>query len=516
MWDYIILGAGTAGSVLAHALTQSGRDKVLLIEAGGKPGLMSRIPAGMPKLFRSKFDWAFQSEPQAALGGRSLFVPRGKMLGGSSNMNAQIHQWCHPADYDGWKARGLTGWGWDEVAPVFRGMEAWSGAGDDQSRGALGPMPVCGLDAPNPLSLAFVAAARRSGFADGEDYNGRAYGGAWLCQLAHRKGGRFSAYHAYLEPALKRPNLKLLSGTLAERILFEGRRAVGVRAGGEEHRAARGVILAGGAFGSPHLLMLSGVGPAEHLRNHGIEVVHDSPGVGANLQDHLFAPVKFATREPVTLKAAGGLKPLLQWLLFRRGMLASNVAEAFLFANVSGGAAPDLEIIFAPVEWRAEGLEDPVEHAVTFGPIVLTPRSSGTVRLTSREPGTAPAIDFGLLTDPEGADARVLLEGARLSRKLAAAEPLAEAVTGELPESASARSDEALLAYLKSQAQTLYHPVGTCRMGVDADAPLDGKLAVRGLDGLWVADASVMPSVPRGHTNAPTAMIAARAAQWLS
>lgn len=515
MWDYVVVGAGTAGCVLADELTRSGRSKVLLIEAGGKPGLMSEIPAGMPKLFRSKYDWAFESEPQVALGGRRIFIPRGKMLGGSSNMNAQIHQWGHPADFDGWAAEGLDGWAWDDVAPVFRRLESWCGEGIGQSRGRLGPLRVEPTCRATPLAADFVSASRAAGLCGADDYNGVPYSGAWMCQVAQKGGRRFSAWHCCLKPAMRRPNLEVLSNTTAERIAFEDRRAVGVVAGGVEHRGSK-IILSAGAFGTPHLLMLSGLGPAEHLREFDIEPVVDLPGVGANLQDHELSAVMYSVRRQPTLKAAGGIGALLRWLVQKRGPLASNIAEAFAFTSVSDGAAPDLELIFAPVEWRNQGLEEPQIDAVTIGTIVLQPRSRGMVRLKSPDPDAAPAIDFGLLSDPEGHDAAILVAGAKLARVIARTEPLAAELGAELPETADAGTDEEILTALKKNAQTVYHPTSSCRMGSDEQAPLDARLRVRGVERLWVADASAMPKVPRGHTNAPTAMIAARAAEWIA
>jgi len=514
MWDHIIVGAGTAGCTLAHALTESGANKVLLIEAGGKPGLLSEIPAGMPKLFRSKYDWAFESEPQSALGGRRIFTPRGKMLGGSSNMNAQIHQWGHPADFDGWAETGLAGWSWADVQPYFRQLEGWTGEDATQSRGRLGPLRVESACRSGPLAQAFVAAARAAGLDGPPDYNGTAYSGAWLCQVAHRGGRRFSGWHAMLRPAMKRPNLKVETHAFAERILFEGRTAIGIVADGREYRG-RKIVLAAGAFGSPQLLMLSGIGPAEQLQAHGIAPLHDSPGVGANLQDHALAGLGFAAPGQSTLKRAGGIGALLHWLLLQRGPLASNIAEAFAFTSVKDRAAPDCELLFAPVQWRNQGLEEPELDAVTIAPIVLQPRSKGCVRLRSADPRDAPAIDFGLLTDPQNEDAAILVAGAKLARRIARTEPLASRLGPELPQTAQARSDADILTALKETAQTVYHPTSSCRMGADERAPLDERLRVRGVERLWVADASAMPTVPRGHPNAPTAMIAARAAQWL-
>jgi choline dehydrogenase len=519
MWDYIVIGAGTAGSVLAHELTASGRDRVLLIEAGGNPNLMVRIPAGFPKLFRSKLDWGYQSEPQQGCDGRVVYFPRGKMLGGSSNMNAQIHQWGHPADFDGWAKQGARGWSWDDVAPTFRAMESLTGCPpDDQSRGALGPMIVGRPAAPHPLAVDFVAAAASAGLRGEGHYNGARYNGAWLTEQAHRRGSRFSAYDAYLKPAMHRANLRVIRNAHATGLLFEGRRAVGVRtsgAGDETHRAARGIILAAGAIGSPHILMLSGIGPAEQLRSQGIGVVRDAAGVGANLQDHPLSGLKFRTRRPITMKGADGLWPLLQWLVARRGPLASSSIDAFAFTNVLGGDAPDLELLFGPLDVCDQLHAPPAEHAYSIATIAISPKSRGSIRLRSGSARDAPIIDLGFLTDPAGDDARVLVAGARLARSIAAAEPLASQTIGEFAESASAESDEALLAYLKTMLQTVYHPCGTCRMGSDDAAVVEPDLRVKGIDGLWVADASVMPSVPRGHPNAAVAMIAKRGAEMI-
>jgi choline dehydrogenase len=519
--DLIVVGAGTAGCVLAEQLTRSGKLKVLLVEAGGKPSnRFVSIPAGFPKLFRSAVDWAFESEPQAAVGGRRVFTPRGKMLGGSSNMNAQMHQWCHPADFDGWVAAGASGWGWEEVAPVFRAQECWTGEDGAARRGRDGPMLVAPNRNARPLSHAFVAAARSLGLGDRPDYNGTAYQGAWMSDIAHKHGKRYSVYDAYLKPALRRGNLEVLTDAQATKILFDGKRAAGVavrRGGADRELPARAVVLAAGAFGSPQLLLHSGVGPAAALARHGLELVHDAPEVGANLQDHPVLPIVFGARGTDTLKRAESLSSLLDYLLFRRGMLASNGIEAFAFTQVRPGPvpAPDLELMITPLDVRNQFLEPPQVHAFGIGVAVVAPRSRGRVSLRSADPLQPPAIDFGLLGDPEGIDAAVLCEGVRLARRIAATAPLAAESTGELRPGPAAQSNAELLDYAGRELQTVYHPSSTCRMGADAAAVVDPRLRVCGVDGLWVADASVMPSVPRGHPNAVVAMIAQRAAGWI-
>lgn len=367
-----------------------------------------------------------------------------------------------------------------------------------------------------PLSRAFVTAARNAGLGESSEYNGGAYRGAWLAELAHLDGRRFSVYDAFLKPALGRANLEVLSNALALRAVIEQGRAVGVqvRASGQERLlSARGVVLAAGAFGSPHLLWHSGIGPAEKLRAVGLPVLVDAPEAGENLQDHPALPIVFRARGSDTLKRAESPFQVLRYLLFRSGMLASNGVEALAFESVaSPQAAPDLELLFAPLEWRNQALEPPSVHAFSIGVAVVAPRSRGCLRLRDADPQTPPAIDFGLLTDPEGADARTLWAGVALARRIAATEPLAAENAGELRPGEQAHSETDLLAYAAAELQTVYHPTSTCRMGSDQRSVVDSELRVRGVRDLWVADASVFPAVPRGHTNAVVAMVAERAA----
>lgn len=526
MNNLIIVGAGTAGCVLAERLTASGHQRVLLIEAGGKPkSRFVSIPAGFAKLFKSQFDWAFESEPQSNADGRRIFIPRGKMLGGSSNVNAQIHQWCHPADFDGWVAAGAHGWGWTDVAPVFQAQESWMGGTVSSSRGKKGPMVVSPNLNVHPLSKAFVASAQTIGLNSTDDYNSGPFNGVWFCQLAHKDGKRFSAYDAYLKPALRRANLEVLTEAHVTRIIFENRRAVGVavRRGGveETYRCSRGVVLAAGAFGSPQLLMLSGVGPADALNRVGIPVVHDTPEVGANLQDHPVACLVFRTLRTDTMKTAESLSNVLKYLVRGRGMLASNGIEAFAFTNTNGGLtekskAPDLEIIFAPFEWRNQALEPPAIHAFSIAAAAVAPLSRGSLTLKSANPFTPPTIDFGLLSDPEGMDALIIIAGIRLIRKIAATPPLSLDRDEEVDPGEAIEDERDLRSWINTCLQTVYHPTSTCRMGSDQRAVVDPQLRVLGVEGLWVADASVMPSVPRGHPNAVVAMIANRAAELIN
>jgi choline dehydrogenase len=519
--DLIIVGAGTAGCVLAERLTRSGKLRVLLLEAGGAPdNRFIAIPAGMAKLFKSEVDWNLESEPQVAVHGRRIFTPRGKMLGGSANMNAQVHQWCHPADFDGWTAAGARGWSWPEVQPMFREQENFLDTEGDAGRGRAGPMFVSPNRHARPISHAFVAAARQAGLGSATSYNGQAYQGAWIAELAHHQGKRFSAWDAYLKPAMRRANLQVVTGAQATAVLIENGRATGVRlrrGEREETLHAGGVVLAAGAYASPQLLMLSGIGPAAALAQLGLPVRIDRREVGANLQDHPTLGVIFRAHGRDTLKAAESLPSLINYLLFKRGMLASNGVEGFAFTQVTPGpiAAPDLEILCLPFEYRREFLEAPQVHAFSLAPAVVAPRSRGSVSLRSADPLAPPRIDPNVLGDPEGIDAAVLWAGVRLCRQLAASAAMAPWNAGELRPGSDCQSESDLRAYAGENLQTVYHPTSTCRMGSDEGAVVDSELRVRGVDALWVADASVMPTVPRGHPNAVVAMIANRAAPWI-
>jgi choline dehydrogenase len=516
MIDVIVVGAGTAGCVLAERLTQSGALNVMLIEAGAEPSSpFVQIPAGFTRLFKGSHDWAFDSEPQSAAGGRRIFTPR-RMLGGSSNLNAQIHQWCHPQDYADWVSAGATGWGWDDVAPVFLEQECFEGPDHQRVRGRAGVMTVTPNREAHPLSRAFVASARAAGFGQQEGYNGGAFEGAWIPEIAHRNGRRFSVYDACLRPARARPNLQIVSGAHVLRVDTEGGQVCGVRVrqdGTERVFRARAVVLAAGAFGSPQILMLSGIGPGAVLATLGIPVHVDAPDVGANLQDHPLAVTKYRTHGTDTLRKATSLPSLLRYLVFKRGMLASNGIEGIAFARSAPHlAAPDIELLIAPLEWRKEALEPPKIDAISIAAAVVAPRSRGRLWLASADPLAPPRIDFGVLSDPEGADRRALLAAMRLARRVVATAPLSGFIAEEIAPGAAAQTDDELFARACDELQTVYHPTSTCRMGCDQDSVVDPELRVRGIAGMWVADASVMPSVPRGHPNAAVAMIAHRAA----
>lgn len=513
MAEFIVVGAGAAGSALVEALTRDGRARVLLIEAGPPPSSpFVGIPAAFTKLFRSRVDWNFQTEPDPVTG-RTVYIPRGRMLGGSTNLNAQIHQWGQPSDFDAWTHAGAAGWTWDDVAPVYRALE-----GVDQvmeGRGGAGPLKVSTRHAVHPLSQAFVAAARKT--SQFPSYNGHDPEGAWTAEVTQHAGQRFSVWNGLLKPALRRRNLETFTNTLVDTILFDGHRATGVEIlqSGQRRRlmAQRGVILCAGALGSPHLLMRSGIGCGSHLRDNGIDVLHDLPSVGANLHDHPMACPTFGTTRRDTLKSAESPANLLRYVFGRRGALASNIAEAIAFSRSSPHLpAPDVEFLFAPVEWRGEGLVPPEHHAFTIATILLRPRSRGSVMLRGPGASLAPRIDFALLRDPEGADRSAMIAAIRTARDIAKRQPLAAESSGELAPGEKSLSDETLSAWLDREIQTVYHPGGTCSIG----AVVDSTLAVHGTKSLWVADASVMPSMISGHPYLTAAMIGARAAGFVS
>lgn len=519
-FDVVIVGAGTAGCVLAERLSRSGRLRVLVLEAGEKPtGLFVRMPLGFPRLFKTTQDWAFQTEPQASVHGRVVYTPRGKMLGGSGNMNAMMHQWCHPADYDEWAESGATNWRWNDVLDTFRTMESWLGK-PLAGRGTEGPMRISPNAHARPLTQDWIAAARAAGVGDRTDYNGHAYAGAWLAELATSDGRRFSTQQAYLDPAMRRANVVVRTGAHVLALESIARVVTGVRYrrnGVDETVRARGVVLSAGAYASPQIMKLSGFGPPAELAQHGIDVRHAMPEVGVGLQDHPVLPMNFASKNPDTLKRAESPFALLRYLFTRKGPLASNGVEGMLFTNGRSppGSPIDLEVMFMPLEFRKEFLEAPTIHGFSMGAAVVKPKSRGTVRLRSGNPLDAPRIDPALLSDPEGHDAAVLWAGVALARRIAATEPLRQWNGGEITPGPDITSPEALLRHAGDTLQTVYHPTGTCRMGSDGRAVVDPELRVNGLDGLWIADASVMPSVPRGHPNAVVAMIAQRASGWI-
>jgi len=502
MVDYIIVGAGSAGCVLANRLSETPQTHVLLIEAGGPDAKKEiRIPLAWLKLFKSEFDWDYTTTPQTALGGRRVYWPRGKTIGGSSSINTMMAIPGHRADFDGWADLGNEGWSFDELAPYFERVNA--------------TLTIQELRDPNGLTTAFVEAAVQAGIPRSRRLGPTDLEGVRLVPVTQRRGRRWSAADAYLRPALRRPNLTVVTGAQVTRVLFDGRRAFGVayRQGGGDKIAhcAREVILSGGAVNSPQLLLLSGVGSLDELARHRIEPMHEVPGVGLNLQDHAAAACFVEALHPTSLYGAETATNLARYLLLRRGMLTSNAAEAAAFIHSRPGLpAPDLELIFAPGLFQNEGLTPPSGHGFTILAVGLQPLSVGSLGLQSGDPLDKPAIDPGYLSDPRGDDLRVLTAGLEFARRIVSMPALNQLAGRELAPGAAS-----LKAHIRDTAQGLYHPVGTCRMGSDELAVVDTQLRVRGLDGLRVVDASIMPRIPRGHTNLPTMMVAEKAADLI-
>ena len=517
-YDFIIVGAGSAGCVLAARLTEDLRTRVLLLEAGGAGGAKEiRIPAAFSKLFKTGVDWNYATEPEPYLHERRLYWPRGKVVGGSSAINAMIYIRGNRADYDSWRELGNVGWGFAEVLPYFKKSENQE-RGASEFHGVGGPVNVADPRYVNPLTRAFLAAAEEIGIARNSDFNGAEQDGAALYQVTQKNGARWSAADGYLQPARERSNLTLLTGAHATRVLMEGKRAVGVaflRGGvAEEACADREVILAGGTVNSPQLLMLSGIGPASELKAAGISTMHDLPGVGKNLQDHPMVSVAYLCTQKISLDGAETLGNFLRWLVWKNGPLASNVAEAGLFLRTRVGlAVPDLQLLFGPAYYRGHGLVRRKEHCFGFGPTLITPESRGEISLRSANPLDAPAIRANYLSTD--ADLRTMIAGVRLARRLAHAKSFDQFRGEELHPGAAMTSDAEIAEFLRNELETLYHPVGTCKMGVDGLAVVDAQLRVRGIEGLRVVDASIMPRVPAGNTNAPVIMIAEKASEMI-
>jgi len=523
-FDYIVVGAGSAGCVLADRLTASGRHRVLLLEAGGHDrNVWIHIPLGYGKLFtNSKVNWLYSSEPEAELDNRQIIQPRGKVLGGSSSINGLLYIRGQPADFDRWRQLGNSGWSFEDVLPYFRRAEDQA-RGEDALHGVGGPLAVSDVCEPHPLCEAFIAAAQQAGFPRNDDFNGPTQEGAGYFQLTARHGRRCSTAVGYLRQARRRPNLAVVSNALARRILFSGRRAAGVEYRcGDTTRVAHAnaeVIVAGGAFNSPQLLQLSGLGPATLLKSLAINVIADMPGVGADLQDHLQVRMQYRCTEPITMndvfhswrhRAAAGLR----YALFRKGLLAIGAGYAGGFFRTSALAAtPDVQVHFIIFSADTSGAALHSFPGFIASVCQLRPESRGFVRIKSADPEKPPAIQPRYLSTPTDRD--TVVAGLKLLRRIMSQPAMRRYIAEERAPDPRCTGDAELLAFARATGSTVFHPTSTCRMGSDSAAVVDERLRVHGIERLRVIDGSIMPTLVSGNTNAAIVMIAEKGADMI-
>lgn len=518
-FDYIVIGSGSAGGVIATRLSEDSQINVLLLEAGpADDDEMIHMPLGFSTLFKTKWDWNYETTPQKHLAGRRAYWPRMKALGGCSSMNAMIYIRGNHADYDEWRdAYGATGWGYDDVLPYFKKAEGNTRLGDP-FHGQDGPLHVEDRVYNHELSTAFIEAGVAAGHKRNDDFNGFEQEGVGRYQVTCKKGRRWSVADGYIHPAADRPNLTVLTEAFVTKIVLDGGRATGVAyvRGGESFvvRAEAEIVLSGGAINSPQLLMLSGIGPGAHLREFGIDVAVESPGVGQNLQDHPVSGILSYTKDTTDIAEMLGLGNLLKWKATGKGPLSSNVAETGAFyASRDDLDLPDIQLHVAPTGFYDNGMHEPVRRALTTAVTLVNVQSKGHIRLRSADPTWQPEIDPGYFDDRADLDA--MIAGFRRANEVLQQGPIAKFIDEPwIPASADPTDDE-IIEGIGKLAQTLYHPVATCAMGTIEGSVVDPELKVHGVEGLRVADASVMPRVPRGNTNAPTIMIGEKCADLL-
>ena len=517
-YDYVVIGAGSAGCAVAARLSEDPANKVLVLEAGpADTNEYIHIPATFPLLFKTPLDWNYTSQPQTALNGGTLYIPRGKVFGGSSSINAMIYQRGHSSTYDTWGETN-PGWSYADVLPFFKKSETNS-RGASAVHGGDGPLNVGDLNDPNPISIAMVEASKEAGYAMNDDFNDGDQEGIGLYQVTQKNGRRESAAVSYLHPAIDAGRLTAQADAMVLKIVVTDGRATGVTflANGKEHtvNARKEIILSGGTINSPQILMISGIGPKEHLKEHGIPVVLDLPGVGQNLQDHYMVPVVYTCTKPISLSQAG-TKEQAALYAKGKGMLSSNIGEAGGFLKINPKSpAPDLQFHFSPGYFILDGLGNPTDgtDGFTIMPSLVQSKGTGTVKLASANPNTKPLIDHKIFQNESDYD--ILITGLKITRKIIAAPALDEMRGKELLPGPTVQTDEELKAHINKYIQTIYHPVGTCKMGTDDMAVVDHQLRVHGIKGLRVADASIMPTIMNANTNAPSIMIGEKCADMI-
>jgi len=522
--DFIVVGGGSAGCAITHRLVKAGKRVVLLEDGPADNSLFVRMPATFIRVIGSQRSVIYESEPQPEAGGRKTYVPQGRTLGGGSSLNAMVYIRGQRQDYDDWEAQGCTGWGWNQVLEAFKRSESHMRLGDAY-HGTEGPLKVSDTRYRHPLSLAFVKAAQQVGLSYNDDFNGEQQDGVGFYHTTTFDGQRGSTAATYLAEVKSSPNLTIMTGKYVARVLFDAtRKATGVelvdkKTGALSQLSVREeVILSAGALSTPKILMLSGIGPKEHLNEHGIPVLVDAPQVGQNYQDHLEVSIYGRTREPISLRGNDqgltALKHGIQWTLYKTGLLTSNVVESGGFVDTSDCGRPDIQFHVLPTLVGDVDREPIDGHGISINPCFLRPKSRGFAKLRSANPLDSMVFESGALKEQEDVD--TLMRGVKLARQILRAPALADMVERELRPSEQADiSDAEIEAHVRSHAKTVYHPVGTCRMGSDANAVVDPTLQVNGVSGVRVCDASVMPTLVSGNTNAPTIMIAERCAEFI-